>query len=163
MRNLFFVLIFSFCNLLSAQTGFKLKVSGEVAQPLELSLSDLSKMSRKEVTMKDKEGKLYSYAGVPIQDVLSMAKVPSGKELHGKENLSKYVLVKSADGYQVLFSLAELDSSIQDKNVIVADTADGKPILPEKGPLRIIAVGEKKPARSSYQVTELLIGSIKNN
>jgi hypothetical protein len=28
MRSLFFVVIFSFCSLLSAQTGFKLKVSG---------------------------------------------------------------------------------------------------------------------------------------
>jgi hypothetical protein len=69
--------------------------------------------------VKDKEGKLHSYAGVPIQEVLAMAKVPSGKELHGKENLSKYVLVKSADGYQVLFSLAELDASVQDKNVLL--------------------------------------------
>ncbi|MDP0964833.1 hypothetical protein Q6264_28505, partial [Klebsiella pneumoniae] len=77
------------------------------------------------------------------------------------ENFSKYVLIKCSDGYQVLFSLAELDASIQDKNVIVADTADGKPLLPEKGPLRIIAEGEKKPARSSYQVTELFIGSVK--
>jgi DMSO/TMAO reductase YedYZ molybdopterin-dependent catalytic subunit len=162
MRILFFVIIFSFCSLLSAQTGFKLKISGEVAQPLELSLSDLSKMPRKEVAMKDKEGKLHSYAGVPIQEVLAMAKVPSGKELHGKESLSKYVLVKSADGYQVLFSLAELDASIHDKNVIIADSVDGKPLPKEKGPLRIIAEGEKKPARSSYQVTEIFINSIKD-
>jgi DMSO/TMAO reductase YedYZ molybdopterin-dependent catalytic subunit len=162
MRILFFVIIFSFCSLLSAQTGFKLKISGEVAQPLELSLSDLSKMPRKEVVMKDKEGKLHFYAGVPIQEVLAMAKVPSGKELHGKESLYKYVLVKSADGYQVLFSLAELDASIQDKNVIIADSVDGKPLPKEKGPLRIIAEGEKKPARSSYQVTEIFINSIKD-
>lgn len=161
MRNLFFVVIFSFCSLLSAQTGFKLKVSGEVAQPLELSLSDLSKMPRKEVAMKDKEGKLHSYRGVSIQDVLQMAKVPSGKELHGKESLSKYVLIKSADEYQVLFSLAELDASIQDKNVVIADSVDGNPLPKEKGPLRMIAEGEKKPARSSYQVTEIVIGSVK--
>lgn len=161
MRSLFFVVIFSFYSLLSAQTGFKLKVSGEVAQPLELSLSDLSKMPRKELAVKDKDGKLHSYTGVPIQEVLAMAKVPSGKELRGKENLSKYVLVKSADGYQVLFSLAELDASVQDKNVIIADSVDGKPLPKEKGPLKIIAEGEKKPARSSYQVTELVIGSVK--
>jgi DMSO/TMAO reductase YedYZ molybdopterin-dependent catalytic subunit len=160
MKKLFFAVIISFYGIVSAQTGFKLKISGEVIQPLELSLSDLSKMPQKEAILKDKEGKTHAYTGVSIQDILAWAKVPSGKDLHG-ENLSKYLLVKCADGYQVLFSLAELDSSIADKKVIIADMMDGKPLLKEKGPLRIIAEGEKKPARSSYQVTELLIGSIK--
>ncbi|WP_345990196.1 molybdopterin-dependent oxidoreductase [Chryseobacterium sp. Chry.R1] len=162
MRRLFFVFIFSFCGLLSAQTEFKLKVSGEVAHPLDLSLSDLSKMPRKDAVMKDKDGSSHIFTGVPIMDVLEKAGVSSGKALHGAENLSKYVLIKCSDGYQVLFSLAELDASIQDKNVIIADTVDGKPLPKEKGPLRIIAEGEKKPARSSYQVKEIFINSIKN-
>ncbi|WP_261511738.1 molybdopterin-binding protein [Chryseobacterium paludis] len=161
MRNFFFVIIFSFCSLVPAQTNFKLKVSGEVAHPLELSLSDLLKMSRKEAILKDKEGNSHTFSGVPIMEVLEKADVPSGKALHGAENFSKYVLIKCSDGYQVLFSLAELDSSIQDKNVIIADIVDGKPLSVEKGPLRIIAEGENKPARSSYQVTELVIGSVK--
>lgn len=38
-----------------------------------------------------------------------------GKELRG-ENLSKYLLVKCADDYEVLFSLAELDSSFTNKS-----------------------------------------------
>lgn len=160
MKKLFFAVIISFYGIVSAQSGFKLKISGEIVQPLELSLSDLSKMPQKEAILKDKEGKIHAYTGVSIQDILTWAKVPSGKDLHG-ENLSKYLLVKCADGYQVLFSLAELDSSIADKKVIVADMMDGKPLLKEKGPLRMIAEGEKKPARSSYQVTELIIGSVK--
>ena len=144
-----------------AQSNFRLKVSGEVAQPLELSLSDLLKMSRREAIMKDKEGNLHTFTGVPLIEILGKAGVPSGKALHGAENFSKYVLIKCSDGYQVLFSLAELDPSIQDKNVIIADNIDGKSLVEGKGPLRIIAEGEKKPARSSYQVTELIIGSIK--
>ena len=57
--------------------------------------------------------------------------------------------------------MAELDASVQDKNVIIADSVDGKPLPKEKGPLKIIAEGEKRPARSSYQVKELVIGSVK--
>ncbi|MFP7657213.1 MULTISPECIES: molybdopterin-dependent oxidoreductase [Chryseobacterium] len=162
MRRLFFVFIFSFCGLLSAQTAFQLKVSGEVAHPLDLSLSDLSKMPRKDAVLRDKDGSSHTFTGVPVMEVLERAGIPSGKALHGAENLSKYVLIKCSDGYQVLFSLAELDASIQDKNVIIADTVDGKPLPKEKGPLRIIAEGEKKPARSSYQVREIFISSIKN-
>lgn len=142
------------------QSGFKLKVSGEVPQPLELSLADLSKMPKKEASLRDKDGSVHVYRGVAVQDILAKAGAPSGKELHG-ENISKYLLAKCSDGYQVLFSLAELDASIADKNVIVADTMDGKPLAESKGPLRIVAEGEKKPARSSYQVESLVVGQIK--
>ncbi|WP_347219972.1 molybdopterin-dependent oxidoreductase [Chryseobacterium sp.] len=142
------------------QSGFKLKVDGEIPEPLELSLTDLSKMPRKEASLKDKDGSIHIYSGVAVQDILAKAGAPSGKDLHG-ENISKYVLAKCADGYQVLFSLAELDASIADKNVIVADTIDGKPLAESKGPLHIVAEGEKKPARSSYQLQSLVIGQIK--
>ncbi|UEQ76969.1 molybdopterin-dependent oxidoreductase [Chryseobacterium arthrosphaerae] len=146
---------YAFC-----QSGFRLKVSGEVPDPLELSLTDLSKMPRKEASLKDKDGSIHKYTGVSVQDILAKAGAPSGKALHG-ENISKYLLAKCTDGYQVLFSLAELDASIAGKNVIVADTVDGKPLPESKGPLRLIAEGEKKPARSSYQLEALVVGQIK--
>ncbi|MEE6129553.1 molybdopterin-dependent oxidoreductase [Chryseobacterium arthrosphaerae] len=146
---------YAFC-----QSGFRLKVSGEVPDPLELSLTDLSEMPRKEASLKDKDGSIHKYTGVSVQDILAKAGAPSGKALHG-ENISKYLLAKCTDGYQVLFSLAELDASIADKNVIVADTVDGKPLPELKGPLRLIAEGEKKPARSSYQLEALVVGQIK--
>jgi hypothetical protein len=85
-----------------------------------------------------------------------MAGVTTGKQLRGK-NLTKYMLVKCADGYEVLFSLAELDSSFTDRTVIIADESEGKPLPLEKGPFRLIVPGEKKPARCSFQVTELAI------
>ena len=159
MRKTFLLTVFLVSGIVFAQSQYKLKISGEVQQPLELSLSDLSKMPRKEASLQDKEGNIHIYKGVSVLDILSKAGVASGKELHG-ENLSKYVLVKCTDGYQVLFSLAELDPSIADKNVIVADTIDGNPLLDKKGPLRIIAEGEKKPASSSYQVESLIVGHI---
>jgi DMSO/TMAO reductase YedYZ molybdopterin-dependent catalytic subunit len=47
----------------------------------------------------------------------------------------------------VIFSLAELDSGIQESEVIVADTMDGAPIGPKQGPFRLVAPHEKRPAR----------------
>jgi len=161
MKKIFLLPLFLASGIAFAQSTYKLKVGGEVQQPLELSLSDLSKMPRKEASLKDKEGNIHTYTGVSVSDILAKAGVPSGKELHG-ENLSKYLLVKCTDGYKVLFSLAELDTSIADKNVIIADMVDGKPLLEKKGPLRMIAEGEKKPARSSYQVESLIIGHSKD-
>lgn len=160
MKKILPVVLLFLSGWVFCQSGFTLKVNGDVSKTLELSLADLSKMPRKEASLKDKDGKVHIYSGVSVQEILAQAGVPSGKELHG-ENLSKYLLARCTDGYQVLFSLAELDASIADKNVIVADTVDGKPLPESKGPLRIIAEAEKKPARSSYQLESLVVGQIK--
>jgi DMSO/TMAO reductase YedYZ molybdopterin-dependent catalytic subunit len=132
------------------------KVSGEVTTPLTLSATDFAKMKRSTVMMKDRDGKEHAYTGVSIQEILEQAGVTTGKQLRG-ENLTKYLLVKCADGYEVLFSLAELDSSFTDRTVILADTIEGKSLPMDKGPFRLIVPGEKKPARSSFQVTEIII------
>lgn len=112
------------------------------------------------VVMNDKDGNPRSYSGVPLSAILSKAGAPTDKALYG-ENLSKYLLVRCADGYEVLFSLAELDSVFTDREVILADSMNDKPLPEAKGPLRIIVPGEKKPARSSYQVVELTVGDAK--
>ena len=149
------VLLFS--ATLFAQTPFKLKVLGEVKTPLQLTLQDVSAMPHTTAVLKDRDGKPRSFTGVPLSFILLKAGATMGKELRG-ENLSKYLLVKCADGYEVLFSLAELDSSFTDKKVILADSMDGKSLPEAKGPLRIVAEGEKKPARSCFQVVELIVG-----
>jgi DMSO/TMAO reductase YedYZ molybdopterin-dependent catalytic subunit len=113
-------------------------------------------MKRSTATMKDRDGKDHVYTGVAIQDILGLAGVTTGDQLRG-ENLTKYVLAKCADGYEVLFSLAELDSTFTNRVVILADQLEGKPLPTGKGPCRLVVPGEKKPARSSFQVTELVI------
>lgn len=132
------------------------KVSGEVAKPLSLYTEDLAGMKRSTVVMKDKDGKDHTYTGVAVQDILGMAGVSTGDQLRGK-NLSKYVLAKCADGYEVLFSLAELDSTLTNRVVILADELEGKPLPAARGPFRLVVPGEKKPARSCFQLTELII------
>jgi len=113
-------------------------------------------MKRVTVSMKDRDGNEHAYTGVAVADILEMAGVTIGRQLRGK-NLTKYMLVKCADGYEVLFSLAELDADFTDRTVIIADQSEGKPLPPGKGPFRLVVPGEKKPARCSFQVTELII------
>jgi DMSO/TMAO reductase YedYZ molybdopterin-dependent catalytic subunit len=132
------------------------KVDGEVTKPLTFSVNDLAHMKRINITMKDHEGKEHNYSGVAIQEILEQAGVTLGNQLR-KENLSKYLLVKCSDGYEVLFSLAELDKSFTDREVILADSADGKSLSGDIGPFRIVVPGEKKAARSCFHVQELLI------
>lgn len=145
----------SFAALAQKDSAF-VKVTGEVIKPLKLSLTDLAGMKRTTVNLKDRDGKDHPYTGVPIGEILNLAGVTTGKQLRG-ENLTKYMMAKCADGYEVLFSLAELDSSFNDRTIILADQSEGKPLPAGKGPFRLVVPDEKKPARSSFQVTELII------
>jgi DMSO/TMAO reductase YedYZ molybdopterin-dependent catalytic subunit len=153
----FMVVVTKFSVLAQEKEGEPyIKVEGEVTQPLKLYQSDLEKMKRMTLTHKDRDLKEQSYTGVPVAEILSRAGVTMGKQLRG-ENLAKYLLVTAADGYQVVFSLAELDSSYTDKQVILADKVDGKPLPGDKGPFQLIVPGEKKQARSCFQVNTFII------
>lgn len=132
------------------------KVEGEVLKPLTLTISDLAKMKHVDAVMKNREGVMQQYSGVSVFDLLQQAGVTVGKELKG-ENLTKYMLVRSSDGYEVVFSLAELDPSFTNRVVILADAKDGKPLADGVGPFRLVVPDENKPARSALEVTHLII------
>lgn len=151
-----FALLFALTATIHAQNNVVLKVSGEVSTPLQLTLKELATMPHHTVMLDDKSGKQHAYKGVLVADVLTKASAAMGKELRGK-NLSKYLVVKCADGYQVVFALAELDSSYTTKEIILADESDGKPLPEARGPLRIVVPNEKKHARSCYQVVEFIV------
>jgi len=143
----------------TAQTQQKksfVKVEGEVTKPLTLYVSDLSKMNRVDIIRKDRDEKDHTFSGVSLHEILKLAGVTVGKELHG-ENLSKYLLARAGDGYEVLFSLAELDPEFTNRVVILADQMDGKPLAAGKGPFRIVVPEEKKPARCIFEVTNLIV------
>lgn len=155
----FLLLIGCSWQFVAAQTKEKesfIKVEGEVATPLSLYAADLTKMKRAEAVLKDKDGKTIAYSGVPLFEILKLAGVTLGKELHG-ENLTKYLLVRAADGYEVLFSLAEIDPEYTNKVIILADQKDGKSLPTGKGPFRIIVPEENKPARCVLQVANLIV------
>jgi DMSO/TMAO reductase YedYZ molybdopterin-dependent catalytic subunit len=164
MRILVFaVAAFMFTTVARAQTAGAsapatavVKVTGEVTRPLTLNAADLAAMPSTTAVAKDKQGVEHSFSGVALRDIFKEAGVTTGRQLRG-ENLAKYVLVTCADNYQVVFSLAELDSSFTDRVVILADQMEGKPLAAGIGPFRIIVPGEKKPARNCFQVTGIAI------
>ncbi len=125
----------------------RLAVTGDVATPLSLSLTDLSALPRQVLKVTNEhDGKQEIYQGVPLAEILKRAGVPQGSDLRGPA-LATYVRADAADGYSVVFSLAELDSGVQDSGVLVADTLNGEPIPDKLGPLRLIVPHDKRPAR----------------
>jgi DMSO/TMAO reductase YedYZ molybdopterin-dependent catalytic subunit len=123
-----------------------LTIAGDVATPLKLTAADLKSMPRVTVQIQE-NGQTTSYEGVRVVDILTKAGVPSGTELRGGA-LSTYVVAKASDGYQVVFSLGELDPALTGNEIIVADTVDGKPLTATLGPLRVVIPKDTRGARS---------------
>lgn len=128
-------------------------VGGEVATPLHLDAAALAKMPRQRIEA-SAHGVSGVWEGVALADVLRTAGAPLGDKLRGK-NLSLYVRIDAADGYHVVYALAELDPEFRDSKVILADRHDGKALDAQEGPFRVIAAGEKRPARWVRQVTAI--------
>ena len=137
----------------SAQDTEVLQVSGQVKQPLSLSAADLAKMPRATVRT-TANGIETVYEGVWLHEVLKRAGVPQGSDLRGKA-LSTYVLAVAQDGYQVLFSLAELDPSFIDNEILLADTANGKALFGAQGRFRLVVPKDKPGARSIRMLTRI--------
>jgi hypothetical protein len=132
-----------------------LTIGGDVPRPVSLTAADLRSMPRTRVEHKEKDGTRV-YEGVLVSAVLELAGVALGERLRGK-GLASYVLASARDGYQVVFSLAELDPSFMTNEVIVADTVDGAPVGSEVGPLRIVAPKESRGSRSIRMLERLEI------
>ena len=84
-----------------------LAVSGDIPSQLVLKAEDLAKMPRETVSIPEQDGTKVEYEGVPLREILKRAGAPVEKELRGKA-LASYVLAKAHDGYQVIFTLAEV-------------------------------------------------------
>jgi hypothetical protein len=71
------------------------------------------------------------------------------------------LFVSASDGYHVAYALAEIDPTFAVREIILADKRDGRPLGPKEGPYRIVAPGDKRPARWIRQVTELKVTAVK--
>jgi hypothetical protein len=84
-----------------------------------------------------------TYSGVPLIDLLTRLGVSD--KPHGKD-LRLYVVAAGSDGYEAVYSIGEITPDLNSATVIVADAENGKG-LADDGPLKLVATGEKRPAR----------------
>lgn len=123
-----------------------LAVQGDVASPLTLTPADVRTLPRTRVEVTD-EGRVVTYEGVLVAELLKQAGVPLGADLRG-DAVATYVVAHAADGYRALFALPELDPAFTAADVLVADTIDGKPLFAYQGPWRIVVPKDRRGARS---------------
>ena len=135
-----------------------LKVIGPEAT-LVFTAAEFAALPRTELrTLEPHEKKERLYSGVTIRELLARAGAPLGEKLRGPA-LALGVLVRSHDGYTVLFSLAEFDAAFSSRTLLLADREDGAAPPATAAPLRLVAPGDTRGGRWSRMVASLEIVS----
>ena len=133
----------------SSDSAVVLSVKGDVTNVLALTREQLIARPQHEAQVTIHE-RTATYRGVSLPELLELAGVPQGREL-----LRTVVFARGADGYEVVFALAELSSDFTDRIALIADAGDGEPLPAEEGPIRLVVPWEKRGARSVRQITEI--------
>jgi DMSO/TMAO reductase YedYZ molybdopterin-dependent catalytic subunit len=102
------------------------------------------------------QGKTVTCTGIRLSALLTRAGVLSAEHLRGAA-LASYVLVTARDGQRVIYSLAELEPTLGNSNVMLVNQCDDKPLPDDSGPLRLIAPQESRSARWLRQVQSITV------
>ncbi len=123
------------------------------AEPLKITFGDksatwtvatLAGLPHVTVTVHNEHTKAdETYSGVPLIALLTPLGVSD--KPHGKD-LRLYVVAEGSDMYEAVYSIGEVTPDVSTSTVMVADSENGKALAGD-GPLKLIATGEKRPAR----------------
>jgi hypothetical protein len=148
----------AFIVAVAAQRGFAADPALTVfsaEKSVTFTAEELLALPHMELTATDPhENKEHHYSGVPVRDLLLKVGAPLGESLRGPA-LRTAVLIHANDGYATLFALAEFDDAFSTRTLLLADSADGKPLPEHSGPLRLVVPGDKRAARWARMVKSI--------
>lgn len=128
-----------------------------LAAPVEVPLDAAQRQGLPQATVSMQvHGTSLTCSGVDLVALLRKAGAMPEGALRGAA-LSQVVEIRARDSYRVLFSLAELDPGTGNRQAVLADQCDGKPLDTRDGPLRLLVPGDVRPARSARQVEHIRV------
>jgi DMSO/TMAO reductase YedYZ molybdopterin-dependent catalytic subunit len=137
-------------GLAAAQTSTAIAIAGNVAQPLSMTVADLKRLPPHQFDYVSPEaghkgdGQARHYTGCLLRDVLAAAKPAEGKP---RELRKSYALATATDGYEAVFSWAEVFVSPTGDSTYVVYARDGAPIGDDEGQMALITLADTKPVR----------------
>lgn len=131
----------------------RISISGDLVQPMTLDAARLQALPHQPVPFTGHHGS-GTYAAIPLTQLLASAGLPLKQGLRGRQ-LACYLMVTARDGYQVVFSLAELAPAYGGLPVFLADAKDGQALTDFEGPYRVLVPNAPRPARSPRQVSSI--------
>ncbi|MBL8913072.1 MAG: molybdopterin-dependent oxidoreductase [Archangium sp.] len=135
-------------------------VKGAVPTPKSFSVKELEALGATDATWTD-HGKQRSVRGAPLEAVLKavgFSPGPMGPDVAKREKRSGWkmvVRVTATDGFQAVFSCAELWSEMGPTRALLVWQLDGKVLGAEDGPLRVVVPTDKEPSRSVRNVATI--------
>ena len=127
-------------------------VAGNVDQSLSLTVADLIRYPARQIEYMPGRGAEHKagteparrYTGCLLRDVLAAAKPTENKP---RELRKSYVVATASDGYEVVFSWAELFVSPLGDNVFVVYERDGAPLADDEGRIALVVTSDLRPVR----------------
>lgn len=137
-------------------------IAGNVARTMSLTVADLKRypahqveyVPRNAAQQKTPAGAPRRYTGCLLRDVLADARPTENKP---RELRKSYVVATASDGYEVVFSWAELFVSPVGDNVFVVYERDGAPLSDDEGRIALVAVTDTAPVRHVKRLGSLTL------
>jgi molybdopterin-dependent oxidoreductase-like protein protein len=141
---------------------YKLEIAGDVPKHATWTVAELKTLPRVVCTgcvaFDDRGG--HEYEGVRVRELLVRARAMDNRGMSGGA-LTTYVLATASDGFQVLFSLVELDSKSTGHDIIVVDTVDGHSLDASEGPFQLLTPRDFVGTRSMKRLKRLEVVRLK--
>jgi hypothetical protein len=160
------VLRLAFLALLAALGGLRAFAAEPVLKltspdkTLAFTAAEFAALPHTAVTVPDPYNQLpRHFSGVEVRELLARLGLPLGDKLRGPA-LQLAVVFRAADGYGVVFALADFDDAFSTRTLLLADQEEGRPLDAKAAPLQLIAPGDKKAARWARMVTSIEIMSL---
>ncbi len=128
-----------------AEEVSSLTVIDEANKSHILTAADVSKLPRVKLKVKVHEADA-EFEGCLLSDALKSCGIKFGDDLKGRRAATVAIL-DATDNYRTVIPLLEIDSKTTDKQVVIADHRDGKPLDPKEGPFRLVIPDDKRPIR----------------
>ncbi|MCC6177397.1 MAG: molybdopterin-dependent oxidoreductase [Chloroflexi bacterium] len=147
-----------------AQGGYaeSFVLTGLVEKPKTFTQADLQTYPSVTLTAAFGAGQGFQsgkFTGVQLWDLLQEAKVQLDPA-RNNDRLRKYVVVTGSDGYDAIFSLAELDPDFGAEIVLIAYAKDGQPLGPSEGMARAVIGTDKRGGRLVSNVVRIEVRDV---
>jgi len=111
-----------------------------------LGMEALARLQPEVIHVESEAGTPVAYDCVALFDVLNAARGAPAKKRRGKAMMDR-VIVHASDGYEILFSMAELDADFAGRKVDLCFGQNGANLPTEVGPFRLVVPDDKRHAR----------------
>jgi hypothetical protein len=149
--------VIAFLWALAAPPAPALAVGGDLPRQGTLGLADLQGLSPEAVEVPGKP----RARGVRLDRILThfgFEPGSMGKDVPVRDKRAgwrKVVRATASDGFEAVFSCAELAAGMGPTRAYVVFEIDGKPVPADSGPLKLVVPTDKEPSRSVRQLVRL--------